>query len=167
MKLHAIDMCVQLGRFLGREMDLTFVEPSSSAKGNIYADKLPAKKHRLSPALVISQQPSADDEVLGVTQRIDLVIHAEGDSNSEVMQLLGEVQNLLFPNSRYEVKTEGEYMPGVIGVPSEVGTHYVWRLTGMQQLTFPQTAPRSPGGQAVAEFAIETHAVQYTATVEE
>ena len=167
MKLHANDMCIQLGRFIGREMDLVFVEPTATDKGSVYAGPLPAKQHRLTPAVSIVHQPTGDDDTLDRTQQMQIILHAQGQSNSEVMDLLAEIQHLLFPKGRYEVKAEGEFMPGVIGVTSEVGTHYVWRLLDLRILSYPQTSPRSPGGQAVAEFAIEAHAVQYTATVEE
>lgn len=167
MKLHANDMCIQLGRYIGRETDLVFVEPDSSDKGSVYAGPLPAKRHRLSPAVSIVHQPTGDDDHLSRSQQMQIVLHAQGHSNSEVMGLLGQIQHLLFPQGRYEVKAEGGFMPGVIGVTGVAGTHYVWRVLDLRILSFPQTSPRSPGGQAVAELAIEAHAVQYTATVEE
>lgn len=167
MKLHANNMCIQLGRFIGRETDLVFVEPNAEGKGSVYAGPLPAKKNRLTPAISIVHQPSADDSILGRTQRIVMILHAQGSANSEVMNLLAEIQHLLFPEGRYQPLLEGEYKRGVIGVSSEAGNHYVWRLLQLNILSFPQVSPRSPGGQAVAEFAIEAHVVQYTATVEE
>jgi hypothetical protein len=167
MKLHALDMCIQLGRFIGRQTELVFVEPQSSAKGSIYAGPLPAKKHRLTPAIAIVSQPTGEDDALARHHRMQIVFHAQGRSNKEVMDLLAEVQELLFPGGRYRVATEGSFMPGVIGVTSEPGTHFAWRLLELTLLSFPQTTPRSPGGQAVAEFAIDAYAVPYTATVEE
>ena len=76
MTLSAIDMCVQLGRFLGRELNDTFVEADSSDHGNIYASPLPALKYRKAYAVSIVPQPSATDEPMAVTQRMAIVLHS-------------------------------------------------------------------------------------------
>lgn len=167
MNLTSIDMCRQLGRYLGRELGLDFVEPDSSAKGTIYATQLPSKKHRNTPAVSIIEQISAADEQLGLTQRIAVVIHAEAQSNAEAMQLLAQLHAKLFPNNRPTVLSDDPAAPGVFGIPTSVGTHPVWRMISLSRIQYPQTQPRSPGGQAVAEMAIEAHAVQHTVTVTE
>lgn len=167
MNLNSIDMCRQLGRYLGRELGLGFVEPESSAKGSIYATQLPSKHLRNTPAVSIVEQVSAADEQLGLTQRIAIVFHAQAKSNAEAMQLLAQMHAKLFPNNRPAVLSDDPANPGVFGIPGSVGTHPVWRMVSLSRIQYPQTQPRSPGGQAVAEMAIEAHAVQHTVTVTE
>ena len=167
MNLTSIDMCAQIGRYLGRQLELSFVEPTSSEKGTIYATQLPRKKFRNTPAVSIIEQVSARDEQLGLAQRMGIVLHAEALSNAEAMRLLASIQSTLFPNNRPTLLHDDIENPGVIGIPSEVGIHPVWRLIELSLVQYPQTQPRSPSGQAVAEMFIEAYAVQHTVTVTE
>lgn len=168
MSITAVTMCEQIGRFLGRNSDLVFVEPDSSDKGDIYATQLPKKTLRNTPAVSITDDTAGGNEPLDLTQRIAMTLHAEGRSNKEAIALLASLQNILFPGGRSTVLTEADLMPGVIGAPAAVGTHTVWRIIDMSRIAYPQVIiPRSPGGQAVAEMAIEINAVTHSITVTE
>lgn len=167
MSLTATDMCMQIGRYLERQTGKAFVEPESSEKGTIYGIALPDKAHRLNPAVSIVPQPSATDEPMDLTDRMTIVMHAQGKSNQIVMRLLGEFQRILWPNNRPTVLTEGTHKPGIIGVPVGISTHDVWRMIDIRQLSHPQISPRSVDGFAQAEFAFEVHAVETTATNQE
>lgn len=168
MNINAITMCQQIGRFIGRQSDLVFVEPTSSIKGNVYATQLPKRALRNAPALSITDSTSGGQEPVSPTTRIPMVLHAEATSNKDAMELLAQVQLILFPDGRSTVLREAEWMPGTIGVPSEVGIHLVWRIIELNRTLYPQIIlPRSPGGLAVAEMAIEALVVQNSITVTE
>lgn len=167
MNITPQDMAAQLGRYLGRISGDVFVEPDATIKGTIYATVLPQRSHRLDPAVSIVPQPSAGDEPMALTQRIVLVLHAQGHSNQIVMSKLAAYQAILWPRNRPVVLTETPHMPGIIGVPSAAGDHSVWRIIEMNQLSYAQPNPRTPSGLASAEIAIEIHALVSSVTVEE
>lgn len=165
MTLTAQDMCYQIARYLDRQTGDLFVEPTSIEPGSIYAVALPSKMNRLNPAVSIVPLPSATDEAMQLTERFAMVMHAQGDSNLITMQKLGQYQKVLWPFNRPNIPVEDPHAPGIVGVPSDVGTHPVWRIIEIRQLDHPRPNPRTPDGFSSAEFAFEIHAIETTATV--
>lgn len=163
-----ITMCEQLGRYIASQSELTFVEPQSSEKGDIYATQLPPKHLRKTPAMSITDDPSTGQEPFAITQRITMTLHAEAISNEAAVSLLTEAKEILFPNGRFALPSPHADVPGVIGLPLEPGIHSVWRIIEMTPLTYPEViTPRSPSGQSVAEMTIEIFAVAQTVSVSE
>lgn len=166
MSIDQITMCQQLGRYLGAVHGHTFVEPDSSDKGTIYAAPLPAAKYRNARAVSIVTQPSATNEPMSVTQRIQIVMHAVAQTDQIAMAMLMDYARTLWPNNRPHVLVQGDLAPGIVGVPAAEGIHPIWRIVNSSQLDHPSIKPRTEEGLAAASFAFEVHAVQTTVTVE-
>lgn len=169
MSITAIDMARQLGRWWAGSSTqlLSFCEPTSTNKANIYATALPARTRRLSPGISITQLPTASNSAMEVAERMSLRIHAVAPTPEESAALLDELVDLLWPDQRPILPRDGAYTAGIIGVPLEAGTHELWRVVEFVQQVPPFTSNiRSSEGEIITSMTIEIHAVEDTVTVE-
>lgn len=167
--INQLTMARQLGRWWARStaLGLSFCEPTSSAKSNIYATPLPQLAHRLTPGVSITAILGPADEPMAVTSRMTFRVYAAAQTPENAEAITNELVALLWPDQQPILPREGVFYAGLIGVPTEAGTHTLWRATEFVQITTPFTgSTRTPEGEIVSQMTIEVHAVETTQVVE-
>lgn len=176
MSRTAHTLAEQIGRAwaANSSLGLTFAEPRSPAKANIYARPMPDKKHRLSPCVSITPTPAAVGEAMSPTHAIGLVVEVHAETERAAHAIIEELWLILWPNDRpyspVPQTVHGQSVVGVIGAPSATvgGSADLWRIIAMQPIQMPATVTgplanaRTVEGHAMATFTLEASCVRVT-----